>query len=82
VNKVQPEYPALARQARIQGTVRFTVLIRPDGTLKNLELISGHPLLVQSAFDAVRQWTWEPTLLNGERVEVQTVVDINFTLSE
>jgi protein TonB len=81
-NKVQPEYPALARQARLQGTVRFNVLLNTDGAIKNLQVVSGHPLLVQSAYDAVKQWTWKPTLLNGNAVEVVTVVDVNYTLSQ
>jgi protein TonB len=77
----KPVFPPLARQARIQGTVRFTAIIGKDGTIQNLQLISGHPLLVQSAQDAVKQWVYEPTLLNGEPVEVVTQIDVNFTLT-
>ncbi|MFN7925780.1 MAG: TonB family protein [Bryobacteraceae bacterium] len=78
----KPVYPPLARQARIQGTVRFTAVIAKDGTIQNLQLISGHPLLVQSAQDAVKQWVYEPTMLNNEPVEVITQIDVNFTLTQ
>ncbi|HJY87376.1 MAG TPA: TonB family protein [Candidatus Acidoferrales bacterium] len=81
VNKVQPLYPALAKQARIQGTVRLQAVIAKDGSVVELQVISGHPLLVQAALDAVRQWRYRPTLLNGEPVEVVTTIDVVFTLS-
>jgi protein TonB len=77
----KPVYPPLAKQARIQGTVRFTAIIGRDGTIQNLTLVSGHPLLVQAATEAVKQWRYKPTLLNGEPVEVVTQIDVNFTLS-
>jgi protein TonB len=80
VNMVRPVYPPLARQARISGTVRLHAIIAKDGTVVQLEVISGHPLLVQAALDAVRQWRYQPTLLNGEPVEVDTTVDVIFTL--
>ena len=82
VRKVTPVYPPLAKQARIQGTVRFTAVIGKDGTIQNLQLVSGHPLLVAAAREAVRQWVYKPTLLNGEPVEVVTQIDVNFTLSQ
>jgi protein TonB len=82
VKQPRPVYPPLAKQARIQGTVRFTAIIGKDGTIQNLQLVSGHPLLVPSAQDAVRQWVYQPTLLNGEPVEVVTQIDVNFTLSQ
>lgn len=78
---VRPAYPPLAKQARIQGTVRFNAFIAKDGTIQNLQVVSGHPLLIPSATEAVRQWVYKPTLLNGEPVEVQTQIDVNFTLS-
>lgn len=81
INKPNPVYPPLARQARIAGTVRLQAIIGEDGTIQSLEVVSGHPLLVQSALDAVRQWRYQPTLLNGEPVKVQTTVDVVFTLS-
>ena len=78
--KVVPTYPALARDARISGVVRFEVVIGTDGRIINMQLVTGHPLLVQAAQEAVRQWVYQPTLLNGQPVEVMTQVDINFTL--
>ena len=81
VKQPKPVYPPLARQARIQGTVRFNAIIGKDGTIANLTLVSGHPLLVPAAHAAVKQWVYQPTLLNGEPVEVVTVIDVNFTLS-
>jgi protein TonB len=82
INQPKPSYPPLARQARIQGVVRFNAVIGRDGTIQNLTLVSGHPLLVPSATEAVRQWRYQPTLLNGEPVEVVTQIDVNFTLSQ
>jgi TonB family protein len=82
VRKVEPVYPPLAKQARVQGTVRFMVIIGKDGQVLNIQLISGHPLLVAAAEEAVKQWVYKPTLLNGQPVEVVTTVDVNFTLSE
>ena len=81
-HKVTPVYPPLAKQARIQGTVRFTATIAKDGTVKELEVMMGHPLLVEAARAAVSAWQYEPTLLNGDPVEVVTVIDVNFTLSD
>ncbi len=77
-----PTYPALAKQARIQGHVVFSAVIGRDGTIQNLQLISGHPLLVPAAQSAVSRWVYRPTLLNGEPVEVITQIDVNFTLSQ
>ncbi len=82
VQAATPLYPPLAKQARIQGVVRFDVIIAADGSVKHVQLISGHPLMVQNAMDAVQQWLYKPTLLNGSPVEVVTTVDVNFTLSE
>jgi protein TonB len=82
VNKVQPLYPPLARQTRISGTVKLHAIIGKDGTVQRLEVQSGHPLLVQSAQDAVRQWRYQPTLLNGEPVEVDTEIDVIFSLAQ
>jgi protein TonB len=81
VRQPKPLYPPLAKQARIQGTVRFQAIIGKDGTIQNLQLVSGHPLLVPSATEAVKQWVYQPTQLNGEPVEVVTQIDVNFTLS-
>lgn len=82
IRQPKPIYPPLAKQARIQGVVRFNAIIGKDGTIQNLTLISGHPLLVPAAEEAVKQWLYRPTLLNGEPVEVATVIDVNFTLSQ
>jgi protein TonB len=82
VRQPKPVYPPLAKQARIQGAVKFTAIIGKDGTIQNLQLLSGHPLLVQAATEAVKQWVYQPTLLNGEAVEVVTQIDVNFTLSQ
>src|SRR6266852_8194916 len=82
IRQPKPVYPPLAKQARIQGVVRFNAIIGKDGTIQNLTLISGHPLLVPAAQEAVKQWLYKPTLLNGEPVEVATVIDVNFTLSQ
>jgi periplasmic protein TonB len=82
IRQPKPIYPPLAKQARIQGVVRFEAIIGKDGTIQNLRLVSGHPLLVPAAQEAVKQWLYKPTLLNGEPVEVATVIDVNFTLSQ
>jgi len=82
IRKVTPVYPQLAKQARIQGVVKFTAIIGKDGTIQNLTLISGHPLLLEAARQAVSQWQYKPTLLNGDPVEVVTTIDVNFTLSQ
>jgi periplasmic protein TonB len=81
IYRVQPQYPALARQARVQGTVVLRAVISRGGRIENLQVISGHPLLVKSAEDAVRQWRYRPYYLNNEPVEVETQVTVNFTLS-
>jgi protein TonB len=78
----KPEYPPLAKMARIQGTVRLDATISKDGTIQDLKVISGHPLLVRAALDAVQRWRYQPTLLNGDSVEVATEIDVNFTLAE
>ncbi len=80
--KVSPIYPPLARQTRISGTVRLHVIISKEGSVLQLEVLSGHPLLVPSALDAVRQWKYQPTLLNGQAVEVDTTIDVIYALNE
>lgn len=79
--QVRPQYPALARQARIQGKVRLAAVISKDGSIQELKVLSGHPLLVPAALSAVKQWRYKPTQLNGEPVEVLTSIEVNFTLS-
>jgi TonB family protein len=82
IQKVIPPYPAESKANRVQGTVRFTVIIGKDGTVKSVALVSGDPVLAQAAKDAVQKWVYRPTLLNGDPVEVMTQVDVNFTLSQ
>jgi protein TonB len=82
VNRVQPLYPPLARQTRISGTVKLHAIIGKNGAVEQLQVVSGHPLLVQSALDAVRQWRYQPTLLNGDPVEVDTEIDVIFSLAQ
>jgi protein TonB len=80
VAQPQPLYPALARQARIQGNVVLHAIIDKDGRVGQLEVVSGHPLLVQAALDAVKQWRYQPTQLNGDPVEVDTTITVSFVL--
>lgn len=81
IRKVQPNYPQLAKQARIQGAVVLQAEISKDGTIQNLQLVSGHPMLAPAAIEAVKQWRYKPYLLNGEPVAVETQVVVNFSLS-
>jgi TonB family protein len=81
IKKVDAVYPTLARQARIQGTVLLQAEINKDGTVENLTLISGHPMLVPAAIEAVKQWVYKPYVLNGDPVAVETQIQVNFTLS-
>jgi protein TonB len=82
IRKVKPEYPALAKAARISGVVHLIGVIGKDGTIQNLQLISGHALLARAAIEAVRQWVYRPTLLSGQPVEVIAPIDVNFTLTQ
>jgi periplasmic protein TonB len=81
IRKVQPNYPPLARQARIQGNVVLQAEISKDGSIENLRLVSGHPMLAPAAIEAVKQWRYKPYFLNGEPVEVETQVTVIFSLS-
>lgn len=81
VHKVLPTYPPLARSARIQGQVLLQAVISKQGVIENLRVLSGHPMLVQAAIDAVRQWRYRPYVLNNEPVEVETQVTVNFSLA-
>lgn len=81
VKRVNPVYPPLARQPRIQGTVLLQAQISKDGTVEDLQLISGHPMLVPAAIEAVKQWVYKPYVLNLSPVAVETQVEVNFTLS-
>jgi TonB family protein len=82
ISAPKPVYPALAKQARIQGVVKLSAVIGTNGAVQNLEVLGGHPLLVPAALEAVKQWVYKPVLVNGEAVEVITQIDVNFTLSE
>jgi TonB family protein len=82
LHKVNPVYAPLARQARIQGTVVLRVAISKSGDVQSVQLISGHPMLAPAAVEAVKQWKYRPYLLNGDPVDVQTQVQVNFVLSE
>jgi TonB family protein len=81
VSKVAPDYPPLAQQARIQGTVILRVIITKSGDVESVELVSGHPLLAPAAMEAVKQWKYQPCVLNGTPVEVETQVIVDFSLS-
>jgi protein TonB len=81
IHKVQPVYPPLARSARIQGQVVLQAVIGKDGTIQGLHAVSGHPMLTPAAIDAVKQWRYKPYFLNGEPVEVDTQITVNFTLA-
>jgi protein TonB len=81
IYRVQPIYPPIARQARIQGAVELRAIVSKAGTIENLAVVSGHPMLVKSAVEAVRQWRYRPYLLNGDPVEVETEITVNFVLS-
>lgn len=81
IHRVQPDYPPLARQVRIQGQVVLRAMISREGAIENVQALSGHPMLIPAAIDAVRQWRYRPYVLNGEPVEVETQVTVNFVLS-
>jgi protein TonB len=81
VNRVVPVYPELARQMRIEGTVRLQAVIGRDGTVESLQVLSGQPMLAKAAVAAVREWCYRPTLLRGEPVEVETFITVIFTLT-
>ena len=78
IHQQAPVYPPQAQQAGISGTVRMSVVVARDGTVSNIKVVSGHPLLVGAALEAVRHWAYQPTLLNGEPVEVLTPVAVTF----
>jgi len=81
IHRVLPEYPLLAKEARVQGPVVLAAIISKSGTIENLQAISGHPMLVRAAIDAVSRWQYHPYILNNEPVEVETQITVNFTLT-
>jgi TonB family protein len=82
INRVAPVYPPLARQARIQGTVFLKVIVNKSGEIRDLEVISGHPLLVPSATEALRKWRYTPYEHDGEPIEVTTTIQVNFRIAD
>jgi protein TonB len=82
IHKVLPIYPPLAKLTHVSGTVHLTGIISTDGTIQDLHVENGPPLLIRAALEAVRQWIYQPTLLNGEPVEVATSIDVTFTLTQ
>lgn len=82
ISSVEPKYPPLARGTRVQGDVLLAAVIGKDGRIENLRVVSGHPLLVGAAMNAVRQWRYRPTMLNGQPVEVDTTISVRFTLRQ
>src|SRR4029077_7967224 len=78
IYRVEPTYPPLAQQARIQGVVVLPALIDKGGNIQHLQVVSGHPLLVPAAIEAVKQWRYKPFLLSGQPVEVETTVTVSF----
>ena len=81
IRKATPNYPPLARQARVQGSVMLEAVISTEGTIEGLKVISGHPMLVPAAVEAVKQWRYKPYLLNGNPVEVETTITVIFSLA-
>jgi len=81
LHRVQPIYPSIARQARIQGAVELRAIISKAGTIENLVVVGGHPMLATAAIEAVKQWRYRPYLLNNEPIEVETAITVNFVLS-
>lgn len=82
IKKIPPVYPQLAKSARVSGIVHLQAVIAKDGTIQELKVLGGPALLIQAAVDAVKQWVYRPTLLNGEPVQVETTIDVNFTLNQ
>jgi periplasmic protein TonB len=82
VSRVNPNYPPLARQTRVQGDVVLDAVIDTEGNVVQLQVVSGHPLLIQAALDAVRQWKYEPTYLNEQVIAVQLIVNVTFRLEQ
>jgi len=80
IHQVMPSYPSLAKQARIQGSVVLQAQISKTGSIENLQVVQGHPMLAPAAVEAVKQWKYKPYYLNGEPVEVDTLITVNFKL--
>jgi protein TonB len=80
INRVMPQYPVIAITTHTSGTIKLHAIIAKDGAIEELSYVSGPPLLLKAAMDAVKQWRYRPTLLNGEPVEVETTIDVVFNL--
>jgi protein TonB len=80
MQRVEPVYPTLARQIGRAGRVELRAVIATDGTIQSLQVVSGDPLFYQSAMEAVRQWRYRPTVLNGEAVEVDTFITVIYKI--
>ena len=80
INQVQPDYPPIAEQMRLSGTVELRAIIGTDGAIRQIEVVSGNPILARAAVEAVRQWRYGPTRLSGQLVEVETLITVNFVL--
>ncbi len=78
--RIEPTYPPVARAAHIQGVVVLTAIIDKEGNIQNLQVMSGHPMLVPAAIEAVKQWRYKPFLLNGQPLKVETAVTVTFAL--
>jgi protein TonB len=81
MSRVSPQYPTVARNEHLQGTVRLHAIIGKDGNIKNLKVIKGYCSLAEASVEAVRKWRYQPTLVNGQPVEVDTTVDVIFQLN-
>ena len=82
IHRIEPQYPAIAKIARVSGTVELRAIIGRDGSVSSIEVLSGNPLLARAAVEAVRQWRYRPTILDGEAVEVETRITVNFVLGQ
>jgi protein TonB len=80
IRRVEPSYPALAKQIHKEGQVELRAIIATDGTIQSLQVVSGDPLFLRSAEDAVTQWRYRPTVLNGQPVEIETYITVIYTL--
>ena len=82
IHRIEPQYPVIARIAGVSGTVELRAIIGRDGSVSSIEVLSGNPLLARPAVEAVRQWRYRPTILDGEAVEVETRITVNFVLGQ
>jgi protein TonB len=81
ITRVVPQYPSIAKIARVQGAVDLDAWITKEGTIERLTVVRGNPMLINAAIEAVKQWRYKPFLLNGEPIEVETTVEVNFFLT-